>query len=336
VKKRGYICLAGVVLASIMALMPSASAQYESDLGNRNPFEYKEEVRRKDPGFFHRPAKDTPAGQMEFARKLLVEGRQKAAMKQFNAIVHQWHTSPEAPVAQLEYARILYDRKKYKAAFDEFQYLIDNFTGQFPYDEALDKQFRIANYYMTAKRMDFLFFPGFKIQEQALPLFEKIVKNAPAWTNAVDSQYNIGLIHEYMKDYDKAVSEFDALRFRYPHSPRAADAAFRRAYCLYLLAEDNPRDEAICRRALSALAGFLADHPRHESIGMAQQYRDKLDDRLANMYYELAVFYDKTPGKQKAALIAYEDFARRFPSSKVAGEVAARIETLKVELENKK
>ena len=94
------------------------------------------------------------------------------------------------------------------------------------------------------------------------------------------------------------------------------------------MANESPRDETLCRQAFSAVAGFIADYPKHGSIELAREYRDTLDDRLTNMYYELASFYDKT-GKHKAAIIAYEDFIRKFPSSRLAGDVSVRIETLK-------
>ncbi|MDD4870518.1 MAG: outer membrane protein assembly factor BamD [Kiritimatiellae bacterium] len=335
--KRKFIWFQVSVLWLVLVFQPVLHAQYETDFKNTSKLEIKDEHKKKDPGLlFHRPAKSSPAEQLEFANKLLAKGKQKAAMKQFNALVHRWHTSPEAPLAQLAYARIKYDRGDYRDAFDEYQYLVDNFAGQFPYEEALDKQFRIANYLMTAKRMKFLFFPGFKIQEQALPLFETLVKNAPNWKNSVEAQYNVALINEDMADYQSAISAYDTVRYRYPNSERAADASFRRAYCLYLSANQSIRDETLCRQALSAFAGFMGDYPKHSSIDLAREYRDKLDERLANMYYELAVFYDKTPGKKKAALIAYEDFAKRFPSSKLAGDAGERIDVLKKELEKNK
>ncbi len=327
--------MAACITCAVLSLRAMSPAQYETDFRNQTKLAYEDEKRRKTPSLFHRPAKETAASQLAFADKLLADGKKKAAMKQYSALVHKWHTSPEAAKAQLAYACILYDRNDYRDAFDEFQYLIDNFAGQFPYGEALDKQFRIANYLMTARRMKFFFLPGFKIQEQALPLFEKIVKNAPNWENSVEAQYNIGLINEDMKEYAEAVRAYDTLRFRYAGGERAADASFRRAYCFYLMANQSPRDETSCRQALSALAGFIADYPRHSSIEPARKYRDELDERLANMYLERARFYDKT-GRKKAAIIAYEDFLRKFASSRLAGDIGARIETLKGELEKNK
>ena len=335
--KRNYICLSACILWVITAVQPAVLAQHAHDNASTDTVNLAvgDESKRKSPSFFHRPSKDSSAAQLGFANKLLSDGKQKAAMKQFSALVHKWHTSPEAPAAQLAYARILYDRKDYTRAFDEFQYLVDNFAGQFPYEEALDKQFRVANYLMTARRMKFLFIPGFRIQEQALPLFEKIVKNGPNWKSSVEAQFNIGVINEELGNHDEAIKAYDLLRYHYPDSERSVDASFRKAYCLYLAANANMRDETQCRLALSALAGFAGDYPKHGSYELAVKYRDELDARLANMNYERAVFYDKS-GKIKAAIIAYEDYIRKFPLSKLAGNASARIEILKGKLEKNK
>jgi len=312
-----------------MAFQPLLSAKSTSD-STTSAFGSSDST-KKTPSIFHRPAKKTPEAQFEYANSLLAKGKQKAAMKQFSALVYQWHSSSNAPAAQLAYARILFDRRSYTDSFDEYQYLIENFKGQFPYDEALDKQFRIANYLMTAKRMKFLFFPGFSIQEQALPLYEKIVKNAPGWEKSAEAQYNIGLIYENKGEYATAIKAFTKVCEKYPDNEKAGDAGYRKAYCLYLMASKYMYDQPYCEQALSAFITFINDYPKHGSAGKAKEYRDELDERLVRMYYDRAVFYDKTPGRSNSALIAYQDFLNKFPKSALAGKAMERVEALKKE-----
>jgi outer membrane protein assembly factor BamD (BamD/ComL family) len=47
------------------------------------------------------------------------------------------------------------------------------------------------------------------------------------------------------------------------------------------------------------------------------------------MHFDRAVFYDRTANKPQAALIAYEEFLKRYPDSPMAAAAAARVETLK-------
>jgi outer membrane protein assembly factor BamD (BamD/ComL family) len=114
----------------------------------------------------------------------------------------------------------------------------------------------------------------------------------------------------------------------------AADASFRRAYCLYRVARDYPRDEESCARALSALAAFLRDYPDEPGAGIAREYLEEMKERHARMYYRQAVFYDQGGQRPQAALIAYRNFVRRFPTSDLAEEAKQRIEILEAQLES--
>ena len=317
------------VVACVFLAFQSALALQET----KTTTEFKDLPQKKKSSFFHSPAMDSPASQLEYTELLLAEGKIRSAMKQYQALVHQWHNSPEAAIAQRAYAGLLEDRRKYSRAFDEFQYLIDNYAGHFQYEEALEHQFRIAHYLMTTRRGSFLFFPGFDASERALPLFEKIVQNAPGWEKTPQAQFYIGLIHEQAGDFELATKAYEITQYRYPDSPFAAEASFRRAHCLYVSANTNPQDEIRCRTALSTLAGFLKDYPGDNNRNAAQKYLEELKQRLARMYYDRAVFYDRIKNQSRSALIAYSDFVKKFPSSEMAAKAAERIEILRKEAE---
>jgi len=239
---------------------------------------------KKRPSIFHRPARDNSADQLAYAERLLAEGRIRGAMKQYQALVHTWHDSREAAVAQLDYAKLLEDRRRYRQAFDEFQYLIDNYAGQFPYEEALKRQFRIAHYVMTARRGKSFIFPGFRAPERALPFLEKLVENAPNWDKTPHVRFLIGQIYETTKQYELAANAYEAVQNLYPDSEFTAEASFRRARCLYILANVSPRDASTCRRALSALSGFLGDYPSDASASVIRGYLRELKRRSASMH----------------------------------------------------
>jgi outer membrane protein assembly factor BamD (BamD/ComL family) len=291
--------------------------------------------RKKGPSILHRPAKATPAEQLEYSRSLLDVGRKKAAAKQFEALVHAWHGSSEAPSAQFALAGLLEERGKYRDAFDEFQYLIDNYAGSFPYEETLEHQFRIANHFMTAKQKRMFVFRGFTDPKTALSLFEQIVRNAPGWSKTPQAQFFVGVIHEDAGDEEEAISAYEITLSRFPDSRYAEQASFRRSRLLYRSAVKRPRDESGCRSALSALAGFLRDHPLSEHTAQARQHLDELRERLAAMYFAQAEFYDKTARRPQAALMAYREFLRQFPLSEMSARANERVAVLKFELEEK-
>jgi outer membrane protein assembly factor BamD (BamD/ComL family) len=100
------------------------------------------------------------------------------------------------------------------------------------------------------------------------------------------------------------------------------------------VAKASPRDEAACRNAQSAFAIFLRNYPDSAQADEARKHLDRLTERLAKMYYERAAFYDTTLRKPRAALVAYSDFVRNFPASKMAPAVRRRMEALQRLVEN--
>jgi tetratricopeptide (TPR) repeat protein len=286
---------------------------------------------KKRPSFFHRPSRATPEAQLAYADALRKAGRLRRAGKQYRALVHQWHAAPQAPVAQHGFASVLDQRRKWRRAFDEYQYLIDYFAGEFAYEAVLERQFVIAQRLMT-ERVRLLYIPLFRAPERALPLFEQIVKNAPAWTRAPKAQFLVGAIHEQGRDYDLAATSYETLGLRYPLSDLAAEAQYRRARCLYRLAKAAPRDEQVCREALSALSAFTVDRPADPHAKEASAWLAELKNHLAGLHYERATFYDKMKTRPRAALIAYTDFVKRFPASAQAEAARARMEALEAQL----
>ena len=322
--------------ASLLVL-PSVQAQDAQHAGHEPaPLPAaKTKAEKKTPGWFRHPRARTPDEQLKLADELLAAGKKKDAARQYDALVRAWHESAQAPAAQLAYAKLVEDRRDYAGAFDEFQYLVDHFAGRFPFDEALDHQYRIANTVMT-QRHGRLLFGGYRAPERALPYLEQIMKNGPQWRNAAQVQFDIGVINEENKEYDAAIRAYEVIPVSYPDSPLAEEAAFRRAQCLYTVAMATPRHEPGYREAMSALSMFSRDYPRSAQAETAGRNLDQLKEQLAGLYFERAVFYDRISRNPRAAVIAYADFIRNFPTSELAAQASERMDALKLETENKK
>jgi len=302
---------------------------------DRQPLPAREEEgpRRKAPSMLYRPACHTAGEQMAFAGELLAQARTGSAVRAYMAVVHQWHDSQEAPQAQLASANLLYESGRYRRAFDEFQYLVDFYPGLFPYDEAVDRQFRIANRIRTEKRGGFLFFPSYTAPERALPMLDQVLRNAPHGEHADEAQFLVGTIREGKREDEEAALAFETLRQRYPRSEFLAEAGFRAAMAHLRIARSVPRDERVCRSSLSILNAFLSEHPDHPGAAEIRAGADGLREKLAAMYYDRAIFYDRRGNKPRAAIIAYSDFLNNFPTSSRAQDVRARIAELEAELE---
>ncbi len=314
-----------IAVLALATAVPGALAQQPDD-----PFEKTEETprERKAPSWFHRVRQDSPAAQLAHAHELLSEGELRRAARAYNALVHRWHNAPEAVQAQLSYAMVLFDLRKFTKAFDEFQYLVEQFSGQFAHDEAIRHQYQIANHVMTARHGRMFVFKGFTDPEEALPLFEKVVANAPAWPEAARARLTIGMIHEDAEEYEDAVTAYEAVEHHHPRSPEAEDAAYRKAKCLYTLARKARRDERSCRSALSALSTYKARYPSGEWVAEVDAWLTEMQGHLAGLYYDRAIFYDRLAKRPESALIAYRDFIRKFPTAPQADAVDRRIREL--------
>ena len=312
---------------TMILLCGSAIAQVQQDFDSAPPA--AEEPGRKRPSIFHRPARDTSMAQLQHARDLQARGRTRKAMNQYRALVHRWHSAPEAHTAQEAYARLLEDRRSYKKAMDEYQYLIDYFPGQFSYSEIVARQFAIAHHVMTdaERRMT-------RSTKRALPMLEAVTRNAPNGPHAAECSFYLGWIYESHKEYIEAASAYERVLYRYPSSKFAPSASFRNSFCLYTMALRHHRDELLLREALSALTQFLRDYSGDANEVKATQYRDELKELLADSYYERAVFYDRKAKRPDSAVIAYRDYLRKFPSSERAIRVSARIEELQKTLQS--
>ncbi|MEI6969880.1 MAG: tetratricopeptide repeat protein [bacterium] len=311
---------------SILALIIAVAATSSPAADAEKPAA-PSKVEKKQSSMFSRPKKQTPAEQLAYAGSLKNAGKRSEAAKQYNTLVQRWPDSTQASVAQLEYARILEAAGDYAAAFDEYEYLIQYYPGQFQYADVLESEFRIANAIMTSRSKILGILPGSAGYSTALPLFERVVINAPQWSGTPKAQFNIGWIHENLEAYDLAADAYELVQQNYPRSEVAADAAFQQGYCLYVIAKTRPNEERGLLAVRAHFQRFLRSYPDHAAAGDAAGYLNDILQRLTKMAYERAVFYDKG-NHAKAAVIAYKDFMNKFPDAPQARIAQLRIEEL--------
>lgn len=282
---------------------------------------------RKGRSLFNRPAKDGPAEQYLYASSLRDTAHLIRAGRQFNALVRSWPDSPEAPAAQAALAEVLEARRRYEAAFEEYQYLVDHYRNLFPFKDVIERQFSIAETVTTARRR-VLGLPVFASPERAIPMFEKIVENAPRWERAPEAQFRVGNIHERNRDDDLAAAAYETVMIRYSDSSLAGDAEFRMARCLYRLSESSPNDVGACEEAGMALARYLDSRPGHPGHDQAFECLGRIKKRLADQLYEQARYYDRIAKKPEAARRAYRKLLERFPDAEQSAVARARLKEL--------
>ena len=297
----------------------------------------KEETKqaRHDLGWWehYRPVEATPETQLAWVNELKDAGHTIRASKACLALVNAWPESSQAPVAQLTYCRLLEQRGKPAKAFEEYQFLVEAYAGFFPYDEVMDRMYAIADGMATRDR--YFLFIKFKTPEEAIPLFEKLIRNGTQWKRAAELQFRIARIYEKTQQYDMAVEAYGTYHQRYPVSPLAEQALFGQGRCCYAYSRENPVALDLRENAAAVLQGFLDWYPYSNMAAEARVYLTELQRDLAGGLYGQATLYEKTArftsDKQErraslvAARICYERVIDEFPHSEWAEQAHVRV-----------
>ena len=294
-------------------------------------FGLDDRIEQKTPSFWFDLRTDNPSDELVRAREALEKDHLRGARKGFEALVREWPSAPEAAEAQLALAQLYEKRKKYARAFDEYQYLLTFYAGVCPYDEVLDRQFKIANLLFHDNTGMF----GWVLSgtDAVRQRFEQIVRNAPTSPLAPKAMLIVGGIRTSEKETDEAIKVYDGLLNRYGDSEQATDAAYLSAKCRYDRATKNTYNEAHCRDAISFLRAVTVRMPRHPQIAEMTGWLAELSTQLEEQCYKNAVFYDTRQRNRQAALTAYNSFLREFRESKHAERVRVRVAELEAKQE---
>ncbi|MBQ9726075.1 MAG: tetratricopeptide repeat protein [Kiritimatiellae bacterium] len=332
--KRIPTCLALFLLAAApaSAVRPSAAARSPAGgaasadgarLAPRDPAaapDFKTPWR-----LFGAPAEDSPAAQFARARRLEGEERWSAAVSAYDALVHNWGSSPEAPEAQLSVARLLEFTGEYEKAFKEYQYFLEHYGasggGEFGYADVVAAQFACANQLRT-RISGSPWSPSYGLVSA---MFRKVADNAPDGPRAAESVYLQAMSLELGGADDRAVPVYERLPVRYPASDLVPSARYRAAFCRARLSDAAPNDERTLVHALQALRSALAAAPGSPDAPRAAERERELHARQTAQAFERAEFYDRVRRRPEAAAMAYRDFLRLHPDAAEAPRARARL-----------
>lgn len=281
---------------------------------------------QKAKSFWYSVDEKTAPAQLAYASKLDAAGKSKAARKAYEALIRMWPTAPESAQAQLALSHLFEKAGKYDRAFDEYQYLLTYFAGHCPYNDVLDRQFRIANFLLhnNTSMFGWILNGTDTIRER----FEQIVRNAPRSAIAPECMLIIGSIRVSQKELQEATSVYDGILNRFPGSPQSISAAFLAAQCRHELAIRHSYNEPRCRESIAFFKAVLARAPTHPQKEQMTAWLNELINLRIEQNYQQALFYDTRQRKTEAAIAAYRRFLTEFADSKYAAQVRARLTEL--------
>ncbi len=285
---------------------------------------------KKEPGFFSwwsGPKKDTPAGQLAWARACEAEGSLGAARKAYDALVAEWPSSAEAPVAQKALADLEFEKAQDAIqAFAEYKYLLDFYSTQCDYDATVRRLYDVAKRMREdGKRIMFFRFANTTDVRRA---FEAVVRRAPGAPYAPEVLLTVAELREEEGYDENAVEVYETLRNIHPKTPEAKVALEREANARMRMLRAHAYNKARCQDTIDFLKMALATHPSDEQERQFKAQLAEAEVQIEAEAFASARFYDSKTRTTRSAINAYERFLREYPNS-VHGEAArARIREL--------
>jgi len=268
----------------------------------------------------------TPTAALEDAAAILEKGKTKAAIRHFTRVAVKWPESPQARVALRTMAE-LQEGKNPEKAFITYQILIDRYAGKFDFEEVLEKQMDIAGGIQSEKSAGARLISGLHNPAKAIPYYQQIISNAPAWDRAAEAQYIIGEIYQSDKDFYDATEAYRRVLEEYGDSEFVERAMFYQAECYYKIATGRATERQV-ENAYVYLGRFLDNYDDSEFTPSAFDYKSEIYDKLAEAAFEVAVYYDTRTKRQDSALVSYREFVNRFPAAKQVAIANQRIAEL--------
>lgn len=327
-----FAALASAAYAQSPGVSPGPGVRYATDA--YPGFDNEDEIlkpSKKTPrwfGWIGGPKADTPAGQLEFARKCEAEGRLRKARKGYDALVREWPSSAEAPLAQKALADLYLGKYlEYENAFREYRYLLDFYSSQCDYDAVAREMYRVVEL-MREEGKSIMFF-RFANTVDVRRAYEALVLRAPGAEFVPKAMLTIASLREDEGRHETAITVYENLRNLHASSPEAREAAYREALARMVVLREREYNRSRAADTIDYLklvlsSGALNPENRDETQKLLEEARMRIEDEA----YKAARFYDSRMRTRRSAINAYKRFIGEYPASVHVSEARARLNVL--------
>jgi outer membrane assembly lipoprotein YfiO len=212
-------------------------------------------------------------------------------------------------------------------AFYYLDELMDFYPDSRLFYASLEKQYQIADEFLSGYKMNVLFLPIIDGEEEAIEMLFRIQQRSPGSPLAEKALLRSAQFYMERGDYDLASDAYGAYIRSYPRSPDIAEIRMKRAFANVSQFRGLKFDSGPMIDAKAQFMEVALQHPE-----TAQQYDipaivAEIDTTFARKMLETADFYRRT-GKSRGAAYTYEQVVKRFPNTpeaQVAQEQLARL-----------
>ena len=231
---------------------------------------------------------------------------------------------PGRPVALMTAADALIEGGHRLKAFYYLEELLDTFPGSPLYKEAAEKQYAIADSYLSGKGDLFLGLPVYRT-DSAIEMLFRVQNRLPGSPLAERALRRTADYYYQHGDFDFAEDAYGVFIDRFPRSEQIAQVRLLQAYSNIQQFHGPRYDPTPLIDARAQLRQFAAQHPDVAGKQNLPALQDWIDRQLAQKYVEEAGFYRRTH-EDRAARQVTAILAKSYPDTQAGQEAKAYIE----------
>jgi outer membrane protein assembly factor BamD (BamD/ComL family) len=251
----------------------------------------------------------------EQGRSELAAGDFSAGAKTLRKLIDSYPTARQREDAMWLRAVALLAASDPYAAFEQLEELVTQYAGSPHFQEALGKEMKIAEAFLTGTHRKVLGMTSpFSAEDEGLAILRKVYEHQPTGDLADDVVKRVADYYWDGHKWSEAEDYYDKYCHEFPNGPAVKEAEYRRAKCTI----------ERCRGPLYDTTGLQTAYDRLKQF--QQKYldeagRENVDGLLANIrsvqaqsLYETAAHYRRA-GRPTAAALYAERLRERYPET---------------------
>lgn len=257
----------------------------------------------------------TPEPTLDLAEQMIRAGNGKAGAR--TAI--EWLRGRKMDAPQRDRALMIAAEGYFKDGkrIDSFFYL-DELMDEYPesplYQQALQRQYDIADEFLRGYKRVFIYFPVLDAEDEGVDMLYRIQQRSPGSLLAEKALLRTADFYYSTSDFDLAADAYGVYMKSYPRSPKIPQVRLRRAYATLAQFRGTRYDATPLVDARAQLVDVAAAYPQIADEENLSDLLLRIDDTFAKKIYRTADFLRRT--KQPGAAVYYYRFLiATFPNS---------------------